>query len=384
MELFYISPSVFPSRSANSVHVAHQCQGFSRLGVNVTLFAKRSVRDTTALLVEMRRAYGVELTGVRVNSYYSRGSRGDNLRIAALALRRLARERRTGAVILSRNLYASYVAAVLWQRRLVFETHQLETGFRKRLQRAVMIQPHVTTVVISEKLRELLIGHHGVAPARALVLRDAAPEGIEPLPAGAKRRALAEIAPGLGLEGRALTCGYFGHLYPGRGIEVIEHMARARPDAVFLIFGGHERDIEKRRAANALPNLRYLGFMPHSAAQRAMAAVDVLLMPYQDSVSIGVKDHDTARWMSPMKMFEYLASGTPIISSDLPALREVLRDGDNALLVPPDDIAAWTCALDRLRGDPALAMRLGERAHACYAAEHTWTMRARRILDAAR
>ena len=52
-----------------------------------------------------------------------------------------------------------------------------------------------------------------------------------------------------------------------------------------------------------------------------MLAVDILIMPYQKNVAIGAKGHDTARWMSPMKMFEYMASGNPIISSNLAALK---------------------------------------------------------------
>jgi glycosyltransferase involved in cell wall biosynthesis len=159
---------------------------------------------------------------------------------------------------------------------------------------------------------------------------------------------------------------------------VIEEMARRRPRVLFLLFG--ER---KGNSAARLPNLACPGFVPHRVALQIMRAVDVLLMPYQLEVSIGMRGHDTARWMSPMKMFEYLASGTPVVSSDLIVLREVLRDGENALLVPPADAGRWVEAVDRLLGDPGFAQRLGRAGHASYAAGHTWSQRARRILEAA-
>ncbi len=380
-KVFYISPSVLPSRTANSVHVVHQCAGFAKAGAQVTLFAKRSLPNVAETSAALAATYGVLEGTFDLDSFFSRSPRGDSLKIAALALYRLARRPRPD-LVLSRNLYAAYVLAVLQGRPLVFETHQLESGPRKPLQRAIMTRPNVTTLVISEKLKEILSTHHDVSPACALVLHDAAPEGIRPLPVETKRPVLQELLPTQDLSAWQAVCGYFGHLYPGRGIEVIEAMARARPRVLFLVFGGNERDIADRRAATQMDNLVFAGFLPHATAQRAMAACDVLLMPYQTSVSIGVSGHDTARWMSPMKMFEYLASGTPLISSDLPVLREVLDDERTALLAQPDHTEAWLGQLDRLLAEPTLAVKLGTEGHRRYMESHTWTRRAEAILAA--
>ncbi|WP_340117699.1 glycosyltransferase family 4 protein [Pelagibius sp. 7325] len=381
--VLYLSPSTLPSRTANSVHVAHQCDGFSRLGAEVTLVAKRTLADAAALPAAVREAYGVAFDRVRLETFFRKATRGDTVAIALKSLAVAARQEPPPDVVLSRNLYAAYALAVLRGRQLVYEVHDLEHGVRRRLQRAIIAHPRVLTLTISEKLREILTEHHGIAPANALVLHDAAPEGITPLAAAEKRAALQDVTPGVDLSRYRTVCGYFGHLYPGRGIEVIEGMARLRPETGFLVFGGNEGDIVARRDANCLPNLHFMGFVPHAMAQRAMAACDVLLMPYQRQVSIGVAGRDTARWMSPMKMFEYLASGTPLISSDLPVLREVLRHGENALLVTPAVVDDWVAALDRLCASPSLARSLGAAGHADYAEHHTWTVRAKRILEAA-
>jgi glycosyltransferase involved in cell wall biosynthesis len=83
-----------------------------------------------------------------------------------------------------------------------------------------------------------------------------------------------------------------------------------------------------------------------------------------------------------MKMFEYMASGTPLISSDLPVLREVLSDGKNALLAPTDDIDAWCAQLDRLISQPEFAAQLAGCAHEEYLNEYNWLSRAQKILAA--
>lgn len=358
-----------------------QCNGLARLGVQVTLYAKRSVPEAASLEPLLRQAYGLDLPDGRVVSYYSPFNWGDNLRIAMLASAHLFQEPWPD-IVLSRNLYAAYMMGVLQRRPLVFETHQLEFGARKAMQGAIMSKPWVTTLVISQRMLKHLEKHHGKKPAHALVLHDAAPEGIEPLPSAEKRKTLEGVAPEAHGEWEAV-CGYFGHLYPGRGIEILEAMAVARPRVLFLIYGGNDADVRARSAENRLFNVRYKGHVPHPEAQQAMRAVDVLLMPYQERVSIGVAHHDTAGWMSPMKMFEYLASGVPIISSNLPVLREVLVDGRNSLLVHPSRPECWLEALDRILANSELAQSLGAVAHQQYRTEHTWTQRARQIVEAA-
>jgi len=378
MKLVYVSPSVLPSASANAVHVVHQCEAFSRAGAEVVLFAKRAIREPGPALEAIRERYGVEFHGVTLRSYFSRLRVADTLRIAVRALRELPRERPD--LILCRNLYAAYALAVVSKRRIIYETHHLELGLRRHLQRAIVLRPEVLTVVISEELRRLLGEHVGASPVRTLVLHDAAADGIAPLPWGEKREALQKLLPDVELGRWRGTCAYFGNFYPGRGIEVIEEMARRQPQVLFLLFG----ELKTGAKADRLPNVSYPGFLPHPRALQIMKAVDVLLMPYQHNVSIGMKGHDTARWMSPMKMFEYLASGTPIVSSELTVLKEVLRDGENALLVSPANVDRWVDAVERLLGDPVLAERLSRAGHATYASGHTWSQRARRILDAAR
>ena len=81
-----------------------------------------------------------------------------------------------------------------------------------------------------------------------------------------------------------------------------------------------------------------------------------------------------------MKMFEYMALGKPIISSDLPVLREVRRDRENALLVPPNSAGDWIAAVSQLRGDPALRERLSRRVR-IDAETYPLRSRARKVIE---
>ena len=378
MRLHYVSPSVLPSRTANATHVVLQCDALSRAGAHVTLYCKRSLPDKSALPAALVAAYGVDASGWRLTSYHTSIDRADSLGIAALAVADINTTRRPDAV-LSRNLYAAFALGVVQRHPLIYEIHDLELGIRRRIQKAIITRPWITTVAISQALVRHVGLHHGVAPTRAVVLHDAAPSGMQRVPPGQRRARLTAMVPQARGDWQAV-CAYFGQLYPGRGIEIIEAMADARPRVLFLVWGGNEDDIARQRAANTRRNVAYLGHVPHPVAREAMVVADVLLMPYQANVSIGVDKRDTAAWMSPIKMFEYLASGVPIISSDLPVLREVLHDDRNALLAIPQDPASWVGALDRLLSNPHLAARLGETAHQEYQSQHSWDRRASELL----
>jgi glycosyltransferase involved in cell wall biosynthesis len=182
----------------------------------------------------------------------------------------------------------------------------------------------------------------------------------------------------LGLPER-FTAVYTGHLYAGRGVKLILDLAARQPDITFVIAGGRDKDAAQVRAQAAdLPNVLLAGFIPNTELPTWQAAGDVLLMPYQRAVS-GSSGGDIAAYLSPMKLFEYLACGRPILSSDLPVFREVL-DEHLAVLLPPEDVNAWAAALQNLAGDPDRRHTMGRQGRAV-AGGYSWRARAERILE---
>jgi glycosyltransferase involved in cell wall biosynthesis len=170
-------------------------------------------------------------------------------------------------------------------------------------------------------------------------------------------------------------------LYPGRGIELLLELARRNPSLGFLWAGGEAAAVERwrRRLDKAdIGNVHLLGFVSHERLPSIQAACDVLLMPYERRISVS-SGGDTAAFASPMKLFEYMAAGRAILSSDLPVLREVLNQ-DNALLIAPEDVDAWDRALKRLVEDEGLRVKLAENARR-EADQYSWTRRAQRALE---
>ena len=376
----YISTSLLPSQFANSIHVVHQCCALSKQGLQVLLYAKRAMQDASGLDEVVSHSYGADLSHVTLVTFFKKSSRADALLIALMAcFHTMLCSRRD--VVLSRNLYAAFILS-LFGRPVIYETHDLEFGFRKKLQKFCLTRSRNHLVVISKKLSEHLASHHQIKLSNVTILHDAAPAGMSPLPRADKNKILDKILSDQKVDWKsfAYVAGYFGQLYQGRGIEIIEEMARLRPTYLFLIFGGNPADLA-RYQRKSHPNMVFFGHVPNCEARQYQKSVDALLMPYQRKVSIGIKGHDTAQWMSPMKLFEYMASGVPLISSDLPVLREVLTHKVNAMLAQPENVMEWIEALDELSENTQAGYQMAQNAFDHYEAFYTWEKRAASLIE---
>jgi glycosyltransferase involved in cell wall biosynthesis len=233
---------------------------------------------------------------------------------------------------------------------------------------AVKDNPHLLGVVtISNELKELYT-EAGLSRDKIFVWPDAVDAGaFERLPAKPSLR------KSLGLPRNAFIAAYCGHLYADRGIEEILECATALPDVQFLLVGGWRRDLEKRKdEARHLGNVHFKGFVSHPHVPEYLLASDVLLMPYASTC-------ENVSWMSPLKLFEYMISGCPIVATDLSALRKHLEHGRNALLVKPDDSRALADAIRTVMSNRTYAMKLAKAARVDVT-PYTWDNRARAIL----
>jgi glycosyltransferase involved in cell wall biosynthesis len=364
LRICYLSNSILPGERANGVHVVNMCSGLASLGHEVTLFGWPGRESIQA--EELQDWYGVPR----------------NFRLAWLGGKKgnLASVRsgwslpgKPGAydLVFGRNLFACW-AAGRRGHRVVFETHtpwQHLSLPRRMLLRDLFRRPaFLGIVVISKPIAASLIEHKVLSPDRILVASDAATDPPRTDPAPLRSKA-----------GR-LAAGYLGHLYKGRGIEIIEALARRLPQLDFHVIGGTKNDVAEWTAKTSdVENLFFHGFVPPAQTAAFRAAFDILLAPYQKSVELhgGL---DTSAWMSPLKLFEYMAAGKPIICSDSPVLHEVMKHDVNCLLCPPDDITAWENALNGLAGSTKLRKRLGAAARNDFEQNYTWQRRAERIL----
>jgi len=361
MVVVYLSNSILPSREANSIQVMKMCSAFSRLGVEVHLVAK-SFESTKVQETDVFRYYGVK-QAFRIHLIRARNIKGSGIVCLPATKKILSKLKRNAALIYGRDVYGLTLASVMGFR-VIYEAHSLPVNPLVLLLEKYLssYKRLVKVVVISAALKKAYVKK--VPGFKCVqVLHDAAD-------APDARPAREYCWP---CKTDRLQVGYIGNLYKGRGIEIIIECAKALKQYDFHIIGGAERDIAFYKNTGSA-NIYYHGFIPPSEINQAVTKCDVLLMPYQRAVSVARRDVDTSKFMSPLKMFEYMSFKKPIISSDLPVIREVLNE-NNSILLPPEDVRAWIKAIMSL-DNPNDRTRLASRAFNDFLKYFTWDSRA--------
>lgn len=371
MRIAYLSTSILPSRTANSVHVMRMCSALTRLGHEVVLVAPHREKEAEKGIGGIRDYYGGNENFGIVRLPWGR-YRGKSL---AYAIRsgRFIRNWKPD-LILSRFLMGTVIPS-LAGFPVVFESHQPlwhYSRFDFHLLTALARLPSLRRiVVISEALAEAYRRKAPRLSAKLAVVPDAADE-----PKAGSGAAHLSRNP------TRLQIGYVGNLYAGKGMEVIERVAPLVPEADFHVVGGYPADIEHWRNRIGSGNVRFHGHIPPAQVPNIIRAMDICLLPnLRQVMAYGANGSSKSigEYTSPLKLFEYMANSKPIIASDLSILREVLDD-TNALFADPDDPAQWAAAVHRL-SDAALRETLGRKAHADFLEKHTWTRRAERVLE---
>jgi glycosyltransferase involved in cell wall biosynthesis len=181
----------------------------------------------------------------------------------------------------------------------------------------------------------------------------------------------------LGWADGEVVVGFVGGLRPWHGgldlAAAFIRLAASHPKARLLIVGdGPEREPMEALFAGAdvADRAHFLGTVPHDAVPSYLASMDIAVAPYRQSDGF---------YFSPLKLYEYMAAGKPIVASALGQIEEVIADGVNGALVDPSDSDALAAGIARLIEDGAMRQHLGSRARRSAEEHHAWSHKAAQI-----
>jgi len=383
-KLLYIMAggSTIPNEKAHSVQIMKMCEAFTRMGLEVELFTPDIRIDRKLENVDPFKYYGIEdrfkitrIPCLDLGSVYKHKYVKKLFYVQAFFYAFMATFyalRRNSDIIYTRDFYTALILTTLGKRdNIVYEIHEFPRGYiRKFLE--LQMAGKIHCVFISSTLKSLFEQHvHG----KFLV----APDGVDlGMFDKIRNEDIEEVWKVLGIRNQKVV-GYMGQLYT-RGMEkgamdLIDAM-KDLDDSVCVFVGGPNSAIERYKELVRVKELEdrviFVGRIPPSDVPRYIKALDVCAMPFP-----WTKHY--AYFMSPLKMFEYMASKKPIVATDLPTIREILNE-DNAVLVKPSDPEALAGGIRRILEDERFARKISEKAYKDVK-QYSWEKRAERILE---
>ena len=364
-KIVYFSSSTIPSCQANSIHVMMMAEALSEQGAEVILIANRG---DTKKNDEVYSDYGVIKSFVI--KYCFRPSIpvfGGFMYGLFAAIRSLSL---CPDLLYARCPHSLFFSFIL-NKPFIYEAHDFPKRYMRKFLESHLFRREnfKRLVVISAALKkDYLETFDSLNEENVLVAHDGAKVPSDSFKSGYTDAKFSN----------ELNIGYVGSLYPGKGVEGVIALAKERPQYIYNIVGGSSNEIERWKEVSP-SNVMFHGRIDPASTLECMRSFDVLLLPAKTKIEAS-GGGDIAAYTSPLKMFEYMAAGRPMIASRLPVLEEVLVDGRNSLLAGPDEAQEWSKALDSLAKDKTLMEFLATNALNDLKSKYTWQIRATVVL----
>lgn len=364
---------------ANNVQVFHMCQAFSDLGIEVTL-AIPSPTDEGRNSIDFISQQIGRNPGFQIRTYERFTFAGRFQMLGNyFGAKSLLRDIKTDLCFVRDPLLLKISFET--QNPILFEVHNAKFHDRNKylnqrwenyvikISKDCQLRKIIT---ISSSLKEFW-KNRGIPENKLFVAHDGFSSRLFK-----ERKEKIETRIMLGLPEHEKIVVYVGSLYENRGIERIISLAKRFPNTLFIAIGGLE---EQRQYYFDLSikadvrNILWKGFLPHSDVPNYLQASDVLLMLF-------TWDVPTIKFCSPLKVFEYMAAGRPIVGEAYPTITEVLKHNLTAYLANPDDFEDL-CENLKIALTNSGNSDMGRLARKKAFELYTWETRARRIVDSA-
>lgn len=379
-KLLYLLNQRFPTEKAYGIQIVKMCEAFSKAGAEVRLifpFRMNKVKANPFIYYRVDEVFKVKK--LFSPDFYLPGALDKisffikNL-VSSLILIIYTLFDKTD-IIYSRDELPIYFLS-FFKKNLVFECHKFSKSkifFYKRFR-----NKNIKIITISVYLKNILV-QLGFRPGNIKI----SPDGVD-LDKFNIKESQEECRKKVGLPKDKKIIGYVGQLRTMGMEKGIEDLAEAfqllrvkYKNLILVIVGGREDDINFYKKIINENNINqneivFVGHQPYQEIPFYLKSFDILVMPFP-------KNEHYAFYMSPLKLFEYMASLRPIVATDLPTVREILNE-NNSILVKPSSFDELTKGIMKVLNDQSLAGKISSKAFEDVK-KYTWQKRAGKILE---
>jgi glycosyltransferase involved in cell wall biosynthesis len=351
MKLVYITAVQIPADDAQSKQIFFMAEAFSRWVDFILISPKNEKNKNMPTSFKWKKV---------VCPFKKRSIR--NLLVSLAGIREVKKD----VTVYTRDIFVAYFFYKLGYKT-VYEFHKpIITSLGRFL--LTRVKRDIKFVSISGGLKEFLICQEKIPAENIFIAHD----GVDIQRFEAVKEDKLSLRKKFGLPEDKFIVMYCGSLYEGKGVEIMIEMAKYESEILFVVIGGPETLIDKWQQVN-LENLKFLGYIPNEKIPFILKSADVLVLPLNKKLSYW-------KYTSPLKLFEYMASGVPILSSNIGSIPEVLNER-NAYLFDPEDIQDAINKLRYIKENYTKALTKAKQAYEDAKSNYTWDIRAKKILE---
>ncbi len=387
--LHYISFVRFPTEKAHGLQIAQNCEALADTGYDVTLWAsnRKNIPEMDAI-TDSHAHYGVKanfkIKRIPSIDLYWLANGNTKLEYIAFWIHTLSyclmliltMLMNKADIYYSRDRYPLIaLSLIIPKKKLAFEVHQFAPTQKGAKAQQSLVRRVGHIVAITPELRTNFIEKHQAAPEQIMLAHDGIREArFNHLPDRVTARRQ------IGWDESAFIVGYMGRLHTmgmDKGVGLLVNATAQIEEVTLALVGGPDdmaAQLEQQwlnQGGNST-DFYNAGTVKPDEIPIYLAAFDVCAMPFPWT------EH-YAYYMSPLKLFEYMASGKAILATDLPSVTDVVTHGETAYIVEPGNQDALGDGIITLKNDLALRERIGKNAREVVLAKYTWEARAKHI-----
>ena len=352
IKINYISELNLPSYSAYSIHVMKMCEAFSKLGYETDLYVINNSNS-----VNLNKNYNIKYQFNIISVFEKSYKLNFILRIIFL-LKILLKNLSSKEVIITRSILYGIFSCV-FNKNIFLELHHEITGLSKYIYKIfnfLKLTKKLNYIFLHKKLNDL----YKINKKKFIVLDDAADIDNFKIKNTKKFKN---------------TCVYIGSFFEGKGLEQIIRLAKRNNKINFHLYG----QITQIKTKPKLSNIRFFGYVNYSSVPKILSNYEIALMPYQKKVR-GRSSIWLEQYMSPLKMFDYMAAGLIIVASDLPVYKHLMRNNYNCKLLTLNNDSKWSTTINQIFRNKDKYTYLKRNAINT-AKKFTWEKRAKKIIN---
>ncbi len=354
-EVNYLAELVFPSKSAYSIHVMKMCDELAKRKIKTNLYILNKEKNLNFFnYYNCKKKFKINNFKIKKNNFVGR------IFFSYKLLKLIAPKK--NSLIISRSIISAIILN-FFKKTVILELHHELTGFTKYFFlfcKNFSSFKNLKFIFITKNLSK----YYGLKKNKSIILDD----GVD----------IENFKFKKNIKTFKNVCAYTGSFAKGKGIENIINISKYNQNIFFHLYGDFANSNFSKNSFKKFKNVEYKGYIKYKNIPKVLSKYNILLLPYSDKVFVRSKSIETSNYMSPLKLFDYMASKNIIVASKMKVYKHILNK-KNSILINSNSPNEWADKLENILKNLHRYKVLRNNAYECVK-KYTWKQRVNKIL----